>query len=143
MSSTLAKHIVCCLLDVSAVLETGWQLEQIYDPATCITSLQQTRISKASQVQRQGRAGRTRAGTCYTMYTKEDFDKFPDYSTPDVLKTNLDSFLLSMVATGLDPLAATKHHKLLDQDRLKYASQSPAQSDATLVAVLQICTTCS
>lgn len=104
---------------VSAVLETGWQLEQHYDPATRITSLQQTRISKASQQQRRGRAGRTQPGTCYTMYSQAEYANFGEYGTPDVFKSNLDAFLLSMIATGMDPLAASQGPVLMDQEKLR------------------------
>lgn len=67
--------------------------------------MQNTRISKASQKQRMGRAGRTQPGTCYTLYSQECLKSFPDYGTPDVLKSNLDAFLLGMVAADLDPTA--------------------------------------
>ena len=90
---------------ISAVLETGWQMEPRYDPITRVSSMQNTRISKASQQQRMGRAGRTEPGTCYTLYSEECWEKFPDYGTPDVLKSNLDAFLLGMVAADLDPTA--------------------------------------
>lgn len=87
------------------MLETGWQMEPRYDPITRVSSMQNTRISKASQKQRAGRAGRTQPGTCYTLYSKKCYDTFPEYSTPDVLKSNLDAFLLGMVAADLDPTA--------------------------------------
>ena len=69
--------------------------------------MQHTRISKASQMQRRGRAGRTQAGTCYTLYSKDllQSDEFPEYAMPEVLKSNLDAFLLGMVAADLDPTA--------------------------------------
>ena len=97
---------VSCIAGISAVLETGWQMEPMYDPITRVSSMQHTRISKASQKQRAGRAGRTQPGTCYTLYSEDCFDtKFPEYSTPDVLKSNLDAFLLGMIAADLDPCA--------------------------------------
>lgn len=110
-----------CRAGITAVLETGWQLEQKYDPITRISSLQQTRISKASQQQRRGRAGRNQRGTCYTLYSKACYGKdFPEYGVPDVLKTNLDAFLLGMVAAGLDPLVTKDEGMvLLDQEKLR------------------------
>lgn len=93
------------------MVETGWQNERKYDPITRVSSMQQTRISKASQMQRRGRAGRTQPGTCYTLYTQADFNNFPDDNTPDVLKSNLDAFLLGMVAADLDPTAPKQDEK--------------------------------
>lgn len=123
MSCKATCHLLdiwLCWAGITAVLETGWQLEQKYDPVTRISSLQQTRISKASQQQRRGRAGRSQPGTCYTLYSKACYDKFPEYGVPDVLKTNLDAFLLGMVAAGLDPLATQDEGMvLLDQVKLK------------------------
>ena len=105
-SLSLLHCVIWCIAGVSAVVETGWQLEPMYDPITRVSSMQHTRISKASQKQRAGRAGRTQPGTCYTLYSEECFDTFNEYSTPDVLKSNLDAFLLGMVAADLDPTAA-------------------------------------
>ena len=110
---------------ISAVLETGWQNERRYDPITRVSSMQQTRISKASQMQRRGRAGRTQPGTCYTLYSQQDLLAFPDYDTPDVLKSNLDAFLLGMVGADLDPTAVKSDEQtnveLLNHAELGYA----------------------
>ena len=107
---------------ISAVLETGWQNERMFDPITRVSSMQQTRISKASQMQRRGRAGRTQPGTCYTLYSQQDLANFPDENTPDVLKSNLDGFLLGMVAADLDPTAPKQDEKtdveLLNHEQL-------------------------
>ena len=110
-----------CRAGITAVLETGWQLEQKCDPITRISSLQQMRISKASQQRRRGRAGRNQPGTCYTLYSKACYEKeFEEYGVPDVLKTNLDAFLLSMVAAGFDPLVTKDEGMvLLDQEKLR------------------------
>ena len=96
---------------ISAVLETGWQNERMFDPISRVSSMQQTRIAKASQMQRRGRAGRTQPGTCYSLYSQEEFKKFPDENTPDVIKSNLDAFLLGMVAADLDPTAPKQDEK--------------------------------
>lgn len=87
---------------VTAVLETGWQMEAVYDSATRSSSVKQTRISKATQQRRRSLAARTAAGTCYTLYSKACYKKdFPAHSTPEILRSNLDAFLLGLVASGL------------------------------------------
>ena len=85
-------------------METGWQLEPAYDCNTRISSISLSRISKASQQQRRGRAGRTAPGRCYTLYSQEVYStEFPEDSVPEALKINLDSFLLSMLDAGIVP----------------------------------------
>lgn len=47
-------------------------------------------ISKAAANQRKGRAGRTSAGICYRLYSKDDFANFEDDNKPEILKMNLE-----------------------------------------------------
>lgn len=82
--------------------------------------MRQTRISKAMQQRRRSLAGRNASGTCYTLYTKDCCDKvFPEHSTPEALTTNLGSFLLGRLASGLkldDSL------QLLNMQQARYVS---------------------
>lgn len=79
-------------------------MQAVYDSATRSTLLKQTRISKAAQQRRRSLAGRSASGTCYTLYSQACFDKdFPEHSTPELLRSNLDAFLLGLVASGLTP----------------------------------------
>jgi HrpA-like RNA helicase len=96
--------VVPILAGITAVLETGWEMVTGYDPITRVTSLSHSRISKASQQQRRGRAGRTAPGTCYTLYSRTCYESdFPEYGVPEIMKSNLDSFLLGMLALGNAP----------------------------------------
>ena len=56
-----------------------------------------------------------------TLYSKACYEKeFEEYGVPDVLKTNLDAFRLSMVAAGFDPLVTKDEGMvLLDQEKLR------------------------
>ncbi|KAK9797437.1 hypothetical protein WJX73_004192 [Symbiochloris irregularis] len=110
---------------ITAVIETGWQMEQQYDPNMRISSIALTRISKASQQQRRGRAGRTAPGKCYTLYSKDVYESdFPEYGTAEVLKSNLDSFLLSMLDNGIDP----RHEaELLDGEQIRASLEQSQQ----------------
>ena len=77
-------------------------MQSNYDHATRSTSVKQMRISKATQQRRRSLAGRTTSGACYTLYSKTCYDKeFPEHSTPEILRSNLDAFLLGLVASGL------------------------------------------
>ena len=57
------------------VIDPGFSKQNVYDPRTRISSLLVTPISKASASQRTGRAGRTRAGKCFRLYTEDAYKK--------------------------------------------------------------------
>ncbi|MBV9659524.1 MAG: ATP-dependent RNA helicase HrpA, partial [Acidimicrobiales bacterium] len=58
-------------------------------------------ISRASANQRAGRCGRIAPGTCIRLYSEEDYLSRPEYTDPEILRTNLASVILQMAAIGL------------------------------------------
>jgi len=54
-------------------------------------------ISQASANQRAGRCGRVRSGICYRLYTQEDFESRPEYTDPEIVRTNLAAVILQML----------------------------------------------
>ena len=68
-------------------------------------SLLVTPISQASAQQRAGRAGRTRPGKCFRLYTEESFKKdLIEQTYPEVLRSNLASVILQLKKLGIDDL---------------------------------------
>ncbi|MCL2776423.1 MAG: ATP-dependent helicase HrpB [Polyangiaceae bacterium] len=63
------------------------------------------KTSRASAVQRAGRAGRTRPGCALRLYTKADFDERPDYDTPEVERADISQVLLELCAMGAKDIA--------------------------------------
>ncbi|WP_390891426.1 ATP-dependent RNA helicase HrpA [Dactylosporangium roseum] len=63
-------------------------------------------ISQASANQRKGRCGRTSDGICIRLYSEEDFEARPEFTDPEILRTNLASVILQMISLGLGDLAA-------------------------------------
>ncbi|GAA2759609.1 ATP-dependent RNA helicase HrpA [Actinopolymorpha rutila] len=63
-------------------------------------------ISQASANQRKGRCGRTSDGICIRLYAEDDFLARPEFTDPEILRTNLASVILAMTAAGLGDLAA-------------------------------------
>jgi ATP-dependent helicase HrpA len=63
-------------------------------------------VSRASANQRKGRCGRTSDGICIRLYTEQDFEARPEFTDPEILRTNLASVILQMTALGLGDLAA-------------------------------------
>ena len=63
-------------------------------------------VSQASANQRAGRCGRTSDGVCIRLYSEEDYLARPEFTDPEILRTNLASVILQMTALGLGDLAA-------------------------------------
>ena len=57
------------------VIDPGFSKQKVYNPRIRVESLLVTPISKASANQRAGRAGRTRPGKCFRLYTESAFEK--------------------------------------------------------------------
>jgi ATP-dependent helicase HrpA len=62
-------------------------------------------ISQASASQRAGRCGRTSDGICIRLYTEDDHDSRPEFTDPEILRTNLASVILQMIAADLGEIA--------------------------------------
>jgi ATP-dependent helicase HrpA len=62
-------------------------------------------VSQASANQRKGRCGRTADGICIRLYSEEDFEQRPEFTEPEILRTNLASVILQMTNLGLGDLA--------------------------------------
>jgi ATP-dependent helicase HrpA len=63
-------------------------------------------VSQASADQRAGRCGRVAPGVCIRLYTEDDYDARPEFTEPEILRTNLASVILQMTAIGLGDVAA-------------------------------------
>ncbi|WP_395109189.1 ATP-dependent RNA helicase HrpA [Actinomadura sp. SCN-SB] len=63
-------------------------------------------ISQASANQRKGRCGRVSEGVCIRLYSEEDFESRPEFTEPEILRTNLASVILQMTALGLGDIGA-------------------------------------
>lgn len=91
--------------DIRSVIDSGVARMNRYDPAAGIQRLQVEAVSKASANQRRGRCGRVSAGICVRLFEKDDFEARPDYTDPEILRSNLAGVVLQMEHLGLgDPL---------------------------------------
>ncbi len=86
---------------ITVVIDSGLAKINYYNPRTFTASLIETPISKASCNQRKGRAGRTRPGICYRLYSIKDFDSRPLYPTEEIHRTDLSEVLLRMAELGI------------------------------------------
>ncbi|MCL2805073.1 MAG: ATP-dependent RNA helicase [Treponema sp.] len=86
---------------ITAVIDSGLAKLNWYNPRTFTSSLIEQPISKASANQRKGRAGRTREGTCYRLYTRKDFENRYLYTTEEIFRTDLSEVILRMADLGI------------------------------------------
>ncbi|KAK4122650.1 P-loop containing nucleoside triphosphate hydrolase protein [Parathielavia appendiculata] len=84
------------------VIDSGFVKLRAYNPKTGIESLTVTPVSKASAAQRAGRAGRTKPGKCFRLYTEEAYQSLPDANVPEIQRSNLAPFILQLKALGID-----------------------------------------
>ncbi|KAF8603255.1 P-loop containing nucleoside triphosphate hydrolase protein [Ceratobasidium sp. AG-I] len=87
------------------VVDPGFSKQKVYNPRIRVESLLVSPISKASAQQRAGRAGRTRPGKCFRLYTEKDFIKELEEQThPEILRSNLANTVLELVKLGVTDL---------------------------------------
>ncbi|KAH7320901.1 P-loop containing nucleoside triphosphate hydrolase protein [Stachybotrys elegans] len=84
------------------VIDTGFVKLRAYDPRTGIESLTATPVSQASASQRAGRAGRTKPGKCFRLYTEDDYQSLPKANVPEIQRSNLAPVILQLKALGID-----------------------------------------
>jgi ATP-dependent helicase HrpB len=85
---------------IEVVVDSGIEKTAVFQLNRGITHLQTQKISQASAIQRAGRAGRLSAGTCYRLWAKEHHDRLAKQSTPQILQTDMSSFILETAIWG-------------------------------------------
>lgn len=90
------------IADVTTVIDSGLAKLSYYDNKTFTTSLIETKVARASCDQRRGRAGRVRAGTCYRLYNRKDFEKRDIFTTEEIFRTDLSDVVLQMADLGIN-----------------------------------------
>ncbi|MGL5470049.1 MAG: ATP-dependent RNA helicase HrpA, partial [Shewanella sp.] len=88
------------------VIDPGTARISRYSYRTKVQRLPIEPISQASANQRQGRCGRVGPGICIRLYDEADFNNRPAFTDPEILRTNLASVILQMLAIGLGDIAA-------------------------------------
>ncbi|MWQ72096.1 ATP-dependent RNA helicase HrpA, partial [Glaesserella parasuis] len=92
--------------NIKYVIDTGTARISRYSYRTKVQRLPIEPISQASANQRKGRCGRISEGICIRLYSEEDFNARPQFTDPEILRTNLASVILQMTALGLTDIAS-------------------------------------
>ncbi|GAA3720962.1 ATP-dependent RNA helicase HrpA [Oceanisphaera sediminis] len=88
------------------VIDPGTARISRYSYRTKVQRLPIEPISQASANQRMGRCGRVEAGICIRLYGEDDFMNRPEFTDPEILRTNLASVILQMLSLGLGDISA-------------------------------------
>ena len=104
----LATNIAETSLTISSVcyvVDSGFQKLKTYNPRSGMESLAVQPISKAAARQRKGRAGRTRAGVCFRLYTEWSFEhELAANTVPEIQRTNMGNVVLLLKSLGINDL---------------------------------------
>lgn len=99
LSTNVAESSVT-IEGVTGVVDSGLARVAGHSPWTGLPTLETAKISRASAIQRAGRAGRTRAGRVLRLYTKGDFASRPEHDLPEIARADLTESLLVLKGAG-------------------------------------------
>ncbi|CQI91230.1 ATP-dependent RNA helicase HrpA [Yersinia frederiksenii] len=91
---------------IKYVIDPGTARVSRYSFRTKVQRLPIEPVSQASANQRKGRCGRVSDGICIRLYSEQDFLSRPEFTDPEILRTNLASVILQMTSLGLGDIAA-------------------------------------
>lgn len=83
------------------VIDSGYVKLRTYDARLGIETLNVVPVSKASATQRAGRAGRTRPGKCFRLYTEDAFRHLEEATFPEIQRSNLAPVILQLLNLGI------------------------------------------
>ena len=101
LSTNIAETSIT-IPNVVYVIDSGLVKTRDYNSKIGLDSLVVEPISQASALQRTGRAGRERSGSCYRLFTEESFNKMQTVSDPEIKRCNLTSLVLTLKAAGIN-----------------------------------------
>lgn len=90
--------------NIRYVIDSGFARISRYNYRSRVQRLPIEAISQAAANQRKGRCGRIAAGVCIRLYSEEDFLSRPEFTEPEIKRTNLASVILQMQSLGLGNL---------------------------------------
>ncbi|KAL6116415.1 dhx40 [Pungitius sinensis] len=87
---------------IKYIIDSGFVKQLNHNSRVGMDILEVVPISKSEAEQRAGRAGRTSAGKCFRIYTKEFWEKnMPEYTVPEIQRTSLTAVVLTLKCLGV------------------------------------------
>ncbi len=111
---------------VRVVVDSGLSRLPEFDPKTAMTRLVTRRVSRASSVQRAGRAGRTEPGVCYRLWSHDQHNSLVKYTAPQITQADLAPVALSLYQFGV-----------VDPDELSWLDPPPAGAYSQALSLLE------
>ncbi|OZJ05398.1 hypothetical protein BZG36_01988 [Bifiguratus adelaidae] len=103
VSSNIAETSVT-IDGIRFIIDSGKVKELVHEPNTNMSRLSEFWISKSSAIQRTGRAGRTGPGTCYRLYSDNEFNHLNDFPVPEIHRAPLEPVVMELKALDMgDP----------------------------------------
>ncbi|XP_059208192.1 ATP-dependent RNA helicase DHX33 [Centropristis striata] len=100
LSTNIAETSVT-ISGIKFVIDTGMVKAKRFNPDSGLEVLAVQRVSKAQAWQRAGRAGREDSGSCYRLYTEQEFDNLIPMTVPEIQRCNLAGVMLQLMALGI------------------------------------------
>ena len=100
---------------IKYVIDTGLARVKRYSARAKVEQLHVEKISQAAACQRSGRCGRVSAGVCIRLFSEEDFNSRPEFTDPEIVRSNLAAVILRMAALKLGDVAAFPFLEAPDQ----------------------------
>ncbi|TBR38008.1 ATP-dependent RNA helicase HrpA [Marinomonas agarivorans] len=97
------------------VIDPGLARISRYSVRSKVQQLPIEKISQASANQRAGRCGRVADGICIRLYDEEDFNRRPEFTDPEIFRTNLASVILQMANLRLGAVEKFSFVEMPDQ----------------------------
>ena len=110
------------------VVDTGTARISRYSTRTKVQRLPIEPISQASANQRSGRCGRVADGIAIRLYSEQDFESRPEFTDPEILRTNLASVILQMVSLKLGDI---EQFPFIQPPEHKATSSAPSTTSRT------------
>ncbi|GAA6067307.1 ATP-dependent RNA helicase DHX33 isoform X1, partial [Tachysurus ichikawai] len=100
LSTNIAETSIT-ISGIKYIIDTGMVKAKRYNPDSGLEVLAVQRVSKAQAWQRAGRAGREDSGSCYRLYTEDEFDNLVNMTVPEIQRCNLAGVILQLLALGI------------------------------------------
>lgn len=104
--------------NIKYVVDTGKVKYRHYCPRTGLESLKVVNISKAQAKQRSGRAGRLFSGTCYRLFTEEEYESMEEYLPAEIKRCNLENIIFLMISIGIKNINDFQFLEIPEESRI-------------------------
>ena len=99
--STNVAETALTVPNIRYVIDSGFARMSRYSYRSRVQRLPIEAISQAAANQRKGRCGRIAPGVCIRLFSEDDFLSRPEFTEPEIKRTNLASVILQMQSLGL------------------------------------------